>query len=174
MARKFFRTETVPASAPITARLGAQGGVYRDTEIGKLVKIGTLDSQMVLCTVGDFIEGYIVGVETATSDGFGIGSVQREDAKYVQFEGSQAAGTGAITLGQYVVAGTPAAQGTGLVGTYAKVRSATIQPGVTAAAAFADVATQMAMIPFLWRVVSLGTVGTGAVGTTGLIERVCS
>jgi hypothetical protein len=71
------------------------------------------------------------------------------------FDGSQAAGTGAIAIGDYVVAGAVVAKGTGLSG-YPKVRKATSQtPG-----------------PFAWRVVSLGTAGTGAVGTVGVIERI--
>lgn len=173
MARKFYRGEVLPSHAPITTKLGAQSAPYRDSEIGKLVKPGTLDSQHVLCAVGDLIDGYIVAVEAATSDGFGIGAVQRVDAKYVIAEGSQAGGTGVLALGDFVVAGTPAVQGTVVNGiSYAKVRKATIQPGVTAAATVADVAPMFAMIPYLWRVVSLGTAGTGAVGTTVLIERV--
>jgi hypothetical protein len=171
MARNYFRGETVPSSPTVTSRLGASGVPYKDTEIGKFVKIGTLDSQHVLCAVGDLIDGYIAGVEAATSNGFGIGAVQRKDAKYVTFDGSQAAGTGALALGDYVVCGTPVALNTGLAGVYAKVRKATIQPGVTAAAAVGDVAPMLAMTPYLWRVVSLGSAGTGAVGTTGLIER---
>lgn len=171
MARSHYRGETVPASPTVTSRLGASAAPYKDTEIGKFVKIGTLDSQHVLCAVGDLIDGYIAGVEAATANGFGIGSVQRKDAKYVTFDGSQAAGTGAIALGDYVVCGTPVAKDTGLAGGYAKVRKATIQPGVTAAAVVGDVAPMLAMTPYLWRVVSLGSVGTGAVGTTGLIER---
>jgi hypothetical protein len=171
MARNYFRGETVNGTPTITSRLGASGAPYKDTEIGKFVKLGTLDSQHVLCAVGDLIDGYIAGVEAATANGFGIGSVQRKDAKYVTFDGSQAAGTGVLALGDYVVCGTPVAKDTGLAGVYAKVRKATIQPGVTAAAAVADVAPMLAMTPYLWRVVSLGPVGTGAVGTVGLIER---
>lgn len=175
MARKFLRGEVLPSTASITVKLGAQGAPYKDTEIGKFVKIGTLDSQHVLCAVGDFIDGYITSVEAATSDGFSIGGIQRDDYKYVVFDGSQAAGTGAITLGQYVVAGTPVALGSPLgtaANAYARVRSATAQPGTTVPADLAAVAAHLAMVPYLWRVASLGPVGTGAVGTVGLIERV--
>lgn len=172
MARKFFRGEVLPDHAPITAKLGTSGAPYRDTEIGKLVKLGTLDSQHVLCAVGDLIDGYITGVEAATSDGFGIGSVQRLDAKFVLADGAQVGGTGALAIGDFVVAGTPEVQGTRVNGiTYAKVRKATIQPGVTVPATLGDVTAQLAMIPYLWRVASLGLAGTGAVGTTVLIER---
>lgn len=174
MARSFLRGEVLPSHAPITARLGAVSAPYRDTEIGKFVKIGTVDSQHVLCAVGDTIDGYIVAVEAATSAGFGIGSVQRNDAKYAIADGSQAAGTGVLAIGDFVVAGTPSALGTALPNTHARVRRATIQPGVTVPASFADVASHLAMVPFLWRVASLGAAGTGAVGTTVLIERVAA
>jgi len=170
MARKFLRGETIPSTAAETARLGAQNAPYKDTEIGKFVKIS--GEGFVLCAVGELIDGYIVGVEAATADGYGIGSVQRCDRKYVTFDGTQAAGTGTLAVGDYVVCGTAVAKDTSLGQNYAKVRKATIQPGTTVAADLTAMAAQMAMLPSLWRVVSLGTAGTGAVGTVGLIERV--
>ena len=66
------------------------------------------------------------------------------------------AGTGTIAIGTYVVAGTPVAKGTALSAAV-KVRSATDQAAAKAA-------------PFKARVVSLGSAGTGAVGTTGIVE----
>lgn len=174
MARKSFRGEILPSTPALTARLGAQGAPFKDTELGKFVKLGTLDSQYVLCAVGDLIAGYITSVQMATSDGFSVGGVQRLDPKFAIADGSQATGTGALAIGDFVVAGTPAALGTGIGNSYAKVRKATIQPGVTAAAALGDVAPMLAMVPYLWQVVSLGSAGTGAVSTQILIERVAS
>ena len=167
MARKLYRTEVLPSHATITTKLGALNAPFRDTEIGKLVKPGTLDSQHVLCAVGDMIDGYVVSVEAATSDGFGVGAVQRLDAKYAVADGSQAAGTGALALGDYVVAGTPQAQGTALGNAFVKVRKATTQVG-----SVGTLNEQMSMVPFMWRVASLGVAGSGAVGTTILIERI--
>lgn len=173
MSRKYRHTETLPSFAPITAKLGAQSAPYKDTEIGKLVKKGTLDSQHILCSaVGDVIDGRILGVEAATADGFGIGTVGRVGAMSVLAEGSEAAGTGAIALGDQVVCGTPVAKDTGLGTTLPKVRKATMQVGTTAPADLAAVAAQLARSQYLWVVTSLGPVGTGAVGTEILIERI--
>jgi len=83
--------------------------------------------------------------------------VLEEGILNVTFDGLQATpGTGAVAIGDYVVTGTPVAKDTALTG-YPKVCKAT--------------AVGTAII-FKWRVVSLGTAGTGAVGTTGVIEFV--
>lgn len=190
MARKFYRGETVPSTPAITTKLGAQSAPYKDTELGKFVKMSTsVDSDFVLCAAGDAIEGYITGVEAATSDGYGIGSVQEEDSKTVTFDGLQAtAGTGTIALGDYVVCGTVVAKDTALTAP-AKVCKATNQPGTavvstvgsadTAAAIKTQIDAALVKVAdaeknsiYAWRVVSLGTAGTGAVGTVGVIARV--
>jgi len=175
MSRAFLRGVTLPNPTPITTKLGAVSAPYKDTEIGKFVKQSlTVDSDYVLCAAGDPIEGHIVAVENATSAGFGIGSVQQSGQKYVTFDGLQATpGTGTIALGDYVVCGTVVAKDTALsANTPAKVTKATQQPGVTEAGAVGDVNDQLKVAMFAWRVVSLGSAGTGAVGTVGLIERV--
>lgn len=161
MARKFFRGETLPSTEATTVRLGVQGTPYKDVETGKFVKLGTADSQFVLCAVGDNIGAFITSVAQATSDGYSIGGIQEEDCKYAIADGSQVAGTGVLAIGDFVVCGTVVAQGTGLGNTYAKVRRSTLQP---ADAGF------IAAYPNFWRVVSLGVAGTGAVGTQVLIE----
>lgn len=74
------------------------------------------------------------------------------------FDGLQATpGIGVVAIGDYVVAGTITAAGTALT-SYPKVCKAT-GAGTT--------------LNHKFRVVSLGTAGTGAVGTTGVIQRVC-
>ena len=147
---KFMMTELIPTTAQ-TSRLPV--GVT-DKDVGKAVKL-TAESQYTLCVVGDQIEGVIAAVETATMDGFPIGSVVNAPGtrKEVVFDGTQAAGTGALTIGTRVVCGTPAALGTSGP---LRVRSATTQTGMD----------------YVWRIVSLGSAGTGAVGTVGVIERV--
>lgn len=162
MARKFFRGEILPSTAALTVRLGVQNTPYKDVEMGKFVKLGTADSQFVLCATGDNIGGYITSISQATSDGYSIGGIQEEDSKFAIADGSQVAGTGVLAIGDFVVCGTAVAQGTGLGNTYAKVRKSTLQ---AADAGF------IAAYPNLWRVVSLGVVGTGAVGTQVLIEH---
>ena len=85
-----------------------------------------------------------------------LGSVKQKSYKQVTFDGLQATpGTGTVAIGDYVVTGTVVAKDTALSGPV-KVTKATTQTGMYHA----------------WRVVSLGSAGTGAVGTTGLIERV--
>ena len=158
MALDHFISPTVPEAAATAVRLGAGSGTSNqvDTkEQGKIVKLAG-ESRYDLAAAGDDIEGVIYAVELAPQNGFTIGSVYSDGRARVVFDGLQAtAGTGVIAVGDYVVAGTATAKGTALT-TYPKVCKATSQ------------GTQK----FLWRVVSLGTAGSGAVGTTGVIERV--
>lgn len=158
---KFIMTELVDTADVVTARLGAGSGAANqlsDADVGKFVKLAG-DSRFDLCAVGDLIEGRISSVETATQDAYSIGGVMTEGRFEVTFDGLQGTpGTGAIAVGDYVVAGTPVAKGTALSAP-ARVCKATTQASVSGS-------------PYAWRVVSLGAAGTGAVGTTGVIERV--
>jgi hypothetical protein len=187
---KFLMSETIHSEKVKTARLGASGAsnVYGDKEIGKAVK-QTAESQFVLCVAGDPIEGFVSSVNDGTYDGFSIGGVCSTGYKNVTFDGLEATpGTGTIAVGDYVVAGTMVAKDTALSGPQ-KVTKATNQPGAavvstvatadTAAAvkvaldaALVKVADAEANAVYAWKVVSLGSAATGAVGTTGLIERV--
>lgn len=172
MARKFYRGEVLPSRQAVTTKLGAQSAPYLDTELGKPVKLNTaVDSGMILAAAGNPIEGFISAVESATSDGYGIGSVQQYGTRTVMFDGLQAtAGTGTVALGDYVVTGTVVAKDTKLTAV-PKVCKATNQPGAVPADLTA--AGQQALNAiYAWRVVSLGSAGTGAVGTVGVIERV--
>jgi hypothetical protein len=69
------------------------------------------------------------------------------------------------------VTGTVVAKDTALSAP-ARVVKATIQPGTTVPGALGDVDDHIRIAMNAWRVVSLGNAGTGAVGTTGVIERV--
>lgn len=158
---KFIMTELVDRAKVITARLGAGSGAANnidDKEVGKLVKL-VAESRYDLCAVGNDIEGRISSVNTATQDAFSIGGVEGKvpgDRMTVTFDGLQGTpGTGTIAIGDIVVAGTPVAKGTALTAP-AKVCKA----------------TNAATVVQKWRVISLGSAGTGAVGTTGLIERI--
>jgi hypothetical protein len=158
---KFIMTELVDISDVITARLGAGTGAgnnLTDAEQHKFVKL-VGESRYDLCAQGDQIEGRIAAIETATQDGYTIGGVLNEGRLYVTFDGLQATpGTGNLAIGDYVVCGTPVAKGTALVfGTPAKVCKATAAANT---------------LNFKWRVVSLGSAGTGAPGTQGLVELV--
>lgn len=139
-------------------RLGAgntEGDRYSTADEGKLIKLAG-ESRYVLCAAGDAIEGVIYGIEPATSGGYTVGGRVTEGMIYAIADGLQGTpGTGAIAVGDLVVAGTITAKGTPLA-SYPKVCKATSQtPGL-----------------HNWRVVSLGTQGTGAVGTTIVLERV--
>lgn len=171
---KFMIKETVLSSDVQTVRLGAGSGSANHVdqkEVGKAVKL-VAESRYNLCSAGDQIEAFVTSVEVGTYDDFSIGGVAEDGYKEVTFDGNQATpGTGTVALGDYVVAGTVVAKGTALTGAV-KVCKATIQPGTTEAAAVGDVNDHIKASRFMWRVVSLGSAGTGAVGTTGVIQRV--
>lgn len=169
---KFQMQELILPGDPITSRLGAGTGAGNwidDKEVGKPVKF-VAESRYDLCAAGDPIEGRIAAVEAATLDNFSIGTVQQKGRMSVVFDGLQATpGTGTVALGDYVVTGTVVAKGTALAAAM-KVTKATQQPGsVPADLTAAGLQARNAI--YAWRVVSLGSVGTGAVGTTGVVER---
>jgi hypothetical protein len=161
---KFQFTPIVGDFKVITARLGAGSGTSNhltDAEVGKLVKL-VGDSQYNLAAAGDLIEGFITSVETATLDNYTVGGVAVDCIfKEVTFDGLQATpGTGVLAVGDYVCVGSVSAKGTALVfPAHAKVCKATTQSTVSGS-------------PFAWRVESLGSAGTGAVGTVGVIRRI--
>lgn len=161
MARDHYIAPTAPTEDAVAVRLGAGSGAANNlttAEVGKFAKL-VAESRYNLCAVGDQIEAVIFAVELAPQNQFTIGSVVEEGVLNVVFDGLQATpGVGVVAIGDYVVAGTPVAKDTALT-TYPTVCKAT-------AAATA--------IVFKWRVVSLGTAGTGAVGTAGVIAKVGS
>lgn len=161
---KFRLRPTVDSVSVITARLGAGTGAgnnLKDTERNKFVKLAGTD-RYNLAGVGDEIEGYIASINTATQDGYTIGGVAIEfEYQDVTFDGLQATpGVGAIAVGDYVLVGTPVPKDTPLGLTPPRVVKATDQAAAKSS-------------PFACRVESLGTAGTGAVGTVGAIRQVC-
>lgn len=186
---KFLLSETIHSYPVATARLGTTSVKHSQLENGKAVKLSTADNY-VLCEAGDPIQGVQLTSNLdnqGTVDGYAIGGVGSNGYKTVTFDGLQATpGTGTIAVGDFVVTGTVTALGTKLAGPL-KVCKATNQPGTpvvstvgsadTAAAiktqidaALAKVANSQLVAAHAVRVVSLGTAGTGAVGTTGLVE----
>jgi hypothetical protein len=156
---KFMMTELIPTNA-FTARLGAgsgPGNYLGDKEVGKIFKLVD-ESRYDLAATGDPIEGVLLSVEAATLDDFSIGSIGNAPGmrKQVTFDGLQATpGTGTLIVGDRVVTGTVLAKDTALTEPV-RVCKATTQSGQE----------------YAWRVVSLGSASTGAVGTVGVIERV--
>ena len=157
---KFLITPTTQNQITVTARLGgnAAGTRANDNDVGKGVKL-VGDSNYGLLAAADAIEGVITSVETGVYDGYSLGGVQTKGYIDATAYGLQATpGTGAITVGQYVLAAAPAAiQVKETLSTTMRVVSATNQATAATAA-------------FNARVVSLGPVGTGAVGTAIVIE----
>ena len=171
---KFKMTQNIDSAARVTTRLGVgsvnstPANAYTDKEIGKFVKLSGTDAH-VLCAVGDPIQGFITSVETYTADDFSIGTISQNGRKRVLLDGSQAAGTGSIAIGDYVVCGTPVAKDTALtLTTPPKVRKATNQPGAVPADLTAA-GQQAVNAVFAWRLVSFDS--AGAVGDFGVIER---
>lgn len=148
---------TVPEAAVLAVRLGA-GNTLADrftaADVGKIVKLGG-ESAYVMAVRGNDIEGQVTSVE-AQQNGFSIGGVQEQGRMRVKFDGLQATvGVGAVAVGDYVVAAAQPALGVKLVDFPAVCK-----------------ATDASTSNIKWRVVSLGTVGTGAVGTVGVIARI--
>lgn len=158
MALNHFIKPTAPDVPWQSVRLGAGSGSSNQVdslENNKFVKL-VAESRYNLCAVGDAIEAQIQAVELAPQNDFSIGSILSHGLMYATADGLQGTpGTGTIAVGDLVVCGTVVAKGTAL----------TAHPKVCKA-------TSQAAVLFNWRVVSLGTVGTGAVGTTIVIERV--
>lgn len=154
---KFQMVPLTANSEMITARVADGAGTANQLnrlDNGKLVRLKG-DSQYGLSAVGEEIEGLLVAADTmAPQDGFNLGTVQTEDRIYVTLDGLQGTpGTGVVAVGDYVVTGTAVARGTSLSGSLPKVCKATTASSVV----------------FKWRVIAI-TVGTGAVGSTAVIE----
>lgn len=170
-----FKFKELIGDESISTRLGAgsvsttPANAYTDKEVGKFVKLSGTDAY-VLCAVGNPIEGVITAVESYTADDFSMGSVDQRGRKRVLLDGSEAAGTGSIAIGDYVVCGTPVAKDTALTSTTPpKVRKATQQPGAVPADLTAA-GLQARNAIFAWRLISFDS--AGAVGDFGIIERV--
>ena len=155
---KFLMTPTIYSEKVITARIGANAANTRanDNDVGKFVKLGG-DSQYVLVSSADPIEGVVTSVETGVYDGYSLGGVVGKGFVEAAANGLQATpGVGVLAVGDYVYATAPAA----------------IQVADTAPRKVVSATTQATgkTAPHKARVVSLGTAGTGAVGTTVVIE----
>jgi hypothetical protein len=138
---------------------GSTAHLVTDSDVRKFFKLAG-ESRYDLAAVGDPIEGTLFGLETSTHEGYSFGSIAQfvqGDLLDVTFDGIQATpGTGTLVIGDFVRVGTPKAKGTPL---------GIIEPPRVVKAT--DAGNLQA---FKWRVVSLGLVGTGAVGTTGVIQ----
>ncbi len=156
---------TVPTGCVIAAHLGADGTApnrFTDKEIGKAVKLAGLDNY-VLCADGDELEGVVLAIEPGTIDnGFSYGSVQK-DGRVIAIN----TGSGALTVGTYVVASAQAA-----LGTANATGGNNFDPCPQVEAGSAGVPGTSFAVPatYKWRVISL-LGGNGAVNSAVLIEK---
>ena len=87
-----------------------------------------------------------IALESATQDGWAIGSVQKDRRMSCICDGLEAtAGTGVIAVGDYVVCGTVVAAGTDLPGDAPKIVKATVQPGTAIVSTVAGADTAAAV-----------------------------
>lgn len=170
---------TGPISDVFAARLGAGTGAGNNltlAEQNKFVKL-VAESRYDLAAAGDLIETSIVAIDLDTSGGYTVGSLaanKTRDTMFVTADGLQATpGTGAIAVGDYVVVGSVYAKGTAIPAAEGmpKVCKATNQLG-SVPADLTAAAYQAKYAAHAWRVVSLGPVGTGAVGTMIVIKPI--
>lgn len=132
----------------ISAKLGsntiANSGHLNDNDIGKPVKLSAANTY-ALCSDGDQIDGFVVGVDPEPIDGWSFGSVQIGGRVYAQLEGGS-------TFGYVVEADAPAAARTAETSGYGQVSSSAIYATLDATA------TGDEAIPFIlakkWRIIS--------------------
>lgn len=130
----------------ISAKLGtdtvANSGHLTDADIGKPVKL-LAAGRYGLCADGDGIDGWLVGVNPDTKDGYAFGSVQIGGRIYAQLDG-------ASTFGYVVEAAAPAAARTAESSGYGQVSSS--------GAYGAGVDTVAELLPYMhrkvWRIIS--------------------
>lgn len=130
----------------ISAKLGtdtvANSGHLTDADIGKPVKL-LAAGRYGLCADGDGIDGWLVGVNPDTKDGYAFGSVQIGGRIYAQLDG-------ASTFGYVVEAAAPAAARTAESSGYGQVSSS--------GAYGASVDTVAELLPYMhrkvWRIIS--------------------
>lgn len=92
-----------------STKLGEPGTKFTDADINKAVKYSkTTNGTMVLCGVGDEIEGFVESLESFTQDGQTFGSVFGRGALIRQWVQADAS----LALGDYVVAAAQEAVGT--------------------------------------------------------------
>lgn len=102
---KFKMSALVGDGDVISAKLGASANApLLDADIGKPVKLGAADTY-VLCTDGDVIDGFLVGINPDTQAGYAFGSVQIGGFVACELDGNCA-------IGSLVECGTIAAVGT--------------------------------------------------------------
>jgi hypothetical protein len=144
----FVFTELVPAQTIESAALGVSNAAkFADADVGKAVKFGGANN-FVPVAGGDDIDGFVNSISAHTvNGGFSFGGVLREGRMTVEVGANQ--GATPMAVGDLVVADTPVA-----LGTAGKAKVKTGNPKRA-----------------FWTVIRVIS-GTGAAGSTVLVERV--
>lgn len=164
MATWTFTPLASDAQYQISAKLGtntvANSGHLTDADVGKPVKL-LAAGRYGLCADGDDIDGFLVGVNPETVDGYAFGTVQTGGRIYAVL-------SGASTFGYIVEAGDPATARTAETNNLGKVSSHRAYAGVGGTAM--DTTAELLPVVFArkWRIIS-GAVTDGA---TVLLEAV--
>lgn len=159
-----FNVKVADPFADITdAALGTASQGWGNEEVGKAVKMSTANNY-ILCTNGDEIEGFVVGVEPVTvNGGVSFGSVQRNG----RIQAELASGVTGATVGMFVVAAAQEA-----VGTQVNSNRALVKPGAAASQSGTTpfAVTERTPNTFMWRIIRLLT--DGEAGSVVVLERV--
>ena len=120
-----FKPNTRDIKFLTSAKLGtntvANNGHLNDNDIGKPVKL-TVDSTYALCADGDQIDGWLMGINPETVDGWCFGTVQTGGRVAAQLDG-------ASTFGAMVEAAAQAAARTADASGYGQVSTHTMIAG---------------------------------------------
>jgi len=156
---KFKFKVTTNVDTYITAKMSSTS--ITDNDVGKPVKLYTSKPDMyALCSDGDMIEGFIVGIDPATADGYPLATIQTGGRKRVEMEGSSTIGA-EVEAGTVAAAGTAEANGLPMVSTHSYATSSV-----------ADYAASD--FTHKWRIITANT-SNGTVAdndTTAIIERI--
>lgn len=118
-----FKPNTGDIKFLISAKLGtntvANSGHLNDNDIGKPVKLNA-DSTYALCADGDQIDGWLVGVNPETVDGYAFGTVQTGGRVMAQLDGASTFGA-VVEAAANAAARTADASGYGQVSTHTMI-----------------------------------------------------
>lgn len=107
----------------ISAKLGtntvANSGHLTDADVGKPVKL-SVDSTYALCADGDQIDGWLMGVNPETVDGWAFGTVQVGGRVRAQLDGASTFGA-VVEAAAQAAARTADASGYGQVSTHTMI-----------------------------------------------------
>lgn len=170
---KFKFKPTVSVDSYFTAKIA---DAIDDDDVGKAVKLDASTTDVyTLCSDGDHIDAFIVGMESATADGKVLATLQGGERKRVEASGAMNVGD-LVESGAVAAAGTAETNGLPLVSTKAAVSAdlANDASGTEIATAVNALLADALVDKVQWRVISADTTdGSITDGDqTVVIERV--